>query len=1191
VGVRRRVSVLLPVVAALCVGGPAAVAARPAAVTPSSSTVPSGAPGALDPTFSGDGVATVSFGNILRPAAMLDTAVRPDGRLYAVGTTYDGPTWLLGTTASGAQDATFGSGGQVVLSGEEVSEVVATPDGKVVYVAQSSTTSQVSLVRRTAAGALDTTFSGDGILPLATTSEASATVQPDGKVLVVVGRVGNAVQVRRYAANGTVDSGFGTNGVAMVAVNNDSGTGRALVAPGGDVLVVATTQNSGGSPSTSRVARLTPAGVPRTTFGGGGVAMVPFAVGAAVDPSGRFLASCGWAYSGGGCVLRLTPTGQLDPTFAGDGIWESTLAGAPFLGQIDTDATGRPLVAGFDNATNSFPMTVLRLTTSGALDAAFSGDGQSSTTPCQGANSVFGMDVDVTGRPVVALACSRSTHGRARAALVRLTTAGVPDASFDGDGVARYGQVRDRYESGDVVLGLPDGRVIAVGTAEELGVTVTRLTADGTPDPAFSADGSVAVWVPIDPEVVAAKVDASGRVVVLISRGGRTGAETEYDVLRLTSAGVLDPAFGSGGRRPLAGILDPWAMAHDGAGRVVLTGAVSATGEGTVVRLDDSGNPDPTFSGDGRVTIENSQSAVAVDGSGRVVVTEAQWAGDVYTQSVRRYLGDGTPDPAFGGGDGQAEYPPDGLFAPELIGTQPDGGLLLCATGFDVACRRLGSSGTVDATYGDHGLVRVTTGRESTALDMLVDGLGRVVLVTDCATDGFGRARQLVRLTPRGLPDSTFGPGGVVELAPSLWSAPRSLGLGAGSTILGISGAAPAAGRVDIAVTRFDNGSSAPATARFVPLAPARLLDTRVGIGRPGTTAPGPAATVTFQVAGRGGVPATGVSAVTLTVTAAHAVATGYVTAFASGTARPTASVLNVRSGETIANQVIVPVGTDGRVSLYTSGGGHLLADVAGYYERVETSTSGRFVSTSPSRLLDSRSGAPLSPFATRTVQVAGRGGIPATGATAVVVNVTAVQPTGAGYLTIWPDGTRPTVSNLNVPQAGQTIAGHATVRLGADGAIRVAPSTSTHLLVDVVGWFTGPGAATSIAGLFVGTRPTRVIDSRGGWTTVGGAGNPDPVATGVPVPRRGADAVVLNLTAAGPRTAGYLTAFPEGTTRPGTSNLNVAGAGRTIANLVTVRVPQSDDEFVDGRVNVWTSSDTPRLLDVSGWYVRWPVP
>ena len=1193
-GLRSRMSAVA-IAIACAVGGAAATAAPASGAGPAAGPVPArvgppaAAPGALDRTFSGDGVATISFGNILRRAALLDVSARPDGKAYAVGVTYDGPTWLLATTSAGAPDPAFGSAGLVVLSGQTASDVEATPDNRLVYLAESSTTFQQSIQRRTATGAMDTTFSGDGVVPLGTTAETSLTVQPDGRILVVVGRVGSAVQVRRFTVNGSVDTSFGSGGVATVAVNNESGTGRAIVAAGGDVLVIATTQNSGGSPSTSRAARLTSAGAPRTTFGTSGVKVLPFfAAGAAVDPSGRLLVSCGWAPTGSGCLLRLTTAGQLDPAFAGDGVWESTLSGTPFLGFVGSDPSGRPLVAGYDNQENAFPVSVLRLSTAGVPDSSFAGDGAASFAPCQGSNTAFAMDVDAAGRPLLALACSRSDHGDARAALVRLTTAGAPDSAFDSDGVARFGQVGDRTELGSVVAGMPDGRVVAVGQAEELGITVTRLNRFGAPDTTFSGDGSVAVWVPVAPEALDAAVDAAGRVVILLRRDGPTRGSEENDLVRLTATGALDPTFGTNGRRQLAGVIRPWAMALDGQGRILLTGESPEAG-GEVVRLTTTGALDTTFSGDGVVPLEHTQSAVAVDPTGRVLVTEAQWSGDTFVTSVRRLLANGQPDPAFGGGDGQAPFPSDRIVAPDLLATQPDGRVLVCSSSFGAACLRLAADGALDTTYGDRGVAAVSTGRGTSGLDAVVDGLGRTVVAAQSETDGSLQARQLVRVSAAGLPDATFAPGGVVQMPSAGAVAPGRLGLGAASTILGIN-TSSIGGRFDIAVTRFDNGTSAPATARFVPLAPARLLDTRSAVGTPGTTRPGAGATVTFQATGRGGIPASGVSAVTLTVTATRAAGTGYVTAYASGRARPTASVLNVLAGETIANQVIVPVGADGRVSLFTSAGTHLVADVAGYYQRVVTSAAGRLVTTTPARLLDSRSGPRSAPFATRTVQVAGRGGIPATGATAVVVNVTAVQPSGAGYVTIWPDGSRPTTSNLNIPRPGQTIATHATVRLGADGRIRLASSSSTHLLVDVVGWFTGAGAASSVSGLFVGVGPTRVLDSRSGWTTVGGEGNADLVATGSPVPRRGVDAVVLNLTAAGPRTAGYLTAFPAGTTRPATSNLNVAGRGRTIANLVTVRVPQSEDEYLDGRVNTWTTADTPRLLDVSGWYVRWPV-
>ena len=118
---------------------------------------------------------------------------------------------------------------------------------------------------------------------------------------------------------------------------------------------------------------------------------------------------------------------------------------------------------------------------------------------------------------------------------------------------------------------------------------------------------------------------------------------------------------------------------------------------------------------------------------------------------------------------------------------------------------------------------------------------------------------------------------------------------------------------------------------RYVGLSPSRLLDTRSGIGATGPVAAG--GTVALQVLGRGGVPSSGVSAVVLNVTVTEPTASGYITAFPDGTPRPTASNLNFTQGQTIPNLVIVPVGTDGKVSLYNFGGStQLLADVAGYY-------------------------------------------------------------------------------------------------------------------------------------------------------------------------------------------------------------------------------------------------------------------
>ena len=109
---------------------------------------------------------------------------------------------------------------------------------------------------------------------------------------------------------------------------------------------------------------------------------------------------------------------------------------------------------------------------------------------------------------------------------------------------------------------------------------------------------------------------------------------------------------------------------------------------------------------------------------------------------------------------------------------------------------------------------------------------------------------------------------------------------------------------------------------------------------------------------------------------------------------------------QAVPNLVTVPVGVNGRVSIYTQTGTDLLADVAGYYQGVAESAEGRFRSVGdPVRVLDTRpesgplgyAGAKPAAGQTVTFQVAGRGGVPASGAASVVLNVTATDATERG--------------------------------------------------------------------------------------------------------------------------------------------------------------------------------------------------
>ncbi|HVL07096.1 MAG TPA: hypothetical protein VM388_13985 [Acidimicrobiales bacterium] len=371
---------------------------------------------------------------------------------------------------------------------------------------------------------------------------------------------------------------------------------------------------------------------------------------------------------------------------------------------------------------------------------------------------------------------------------------------------------------------------------------------------------------------------------------------------------------------------------------------------------------------------------------------------------------------------------------------------------------------------------------------------------------------------------------------------------------------------------------------RYHPLAPARILDTRDGTG--GVRGPvGSNATVVLDVTGVGGVPSSGVSAVVLNVTVTSPAQTGFLTVFPSGTSRPLASNVNFVPGQTVPNLVMARVGGNGNVAIYNSAGPtSVVADVVGWYGASGVAGGSRLTSLSPSRILDTRVGtggsrAPVGPASTIALTVTGVGGVPAADVAAVVLNVTATEPSGVSFLTVFPSGTpRPLASNLNF-QTGDTVPNLVVAKVGADGKVAIYNNAgSTHVVADVVGWFGRDGG--SAGSTYEPLPPARVLDTRGPNAPIGPGGTVTVDVTGAGgVPATGAVAVVLNVTATQPSTGGFLTVFPSGTSRPLASNLNVV-AGETRPNLVVAKVG------ADGSVKVYNNSGTTHLVvDVAGWY------
>jgi len=272
-------------------------------------------------------------------------------------------------------------------------------------------------------------------------------------------------------------------------------------------------------------------------------------------------------------------------------------------------------------------------------------------------------------------------------------------------------------------------------------------------------------------------------------------------------------------------------------------------------------------------------------------------------------------------------------------------------------------------------------------------------------------------------------------------------------------------GWVDVAI---DVVGWFPVSAGYGPLDPARIVETRSVPGYTtidgqlqGIGAIGAGQTLSVLAAGRGSVPSTGVSAVALNVTAVEAGAESYLTVFPGGTAKPNASNLNFLGGQTIANMVIAKVGADGTISIYNNSGSvNVVVDVLGWF-----GSTSQLTSLSPARLVESRAFTtidgrqqgigPIGSGRTLSFEVAGRGGVPTTGARAVVLNVTVVSSTGSGYLTAFASGSLASgASNLNfVP--GQIVPNLVIAELGPDGKVSLFNSNGlTPVVVDVVGWF-----------------------------------------------------------------------------------------------------------------------------------------
>jgi hypothetical protein len=367
--------------------------------------------------------------------------------------------------------------------------------------------------------------------------------------------------------------------------------------------------------------------------------------------------------------------------------------------------------------------------------------------------------------------------------------------------------------------------------------------------------------------------------------------------------------------------------------------------------------------------------------------------------------------------------------------------------------------------------------------------------------------------------------------------------------------------------------ASAPALVAqpggFTWLPPTRLADTgAAALGR-----------VSVLVAGRGGVPTSGVSAVLLSLTASDPTAAGSLTAHAHGAATPELAHVSFSAGGTAQSLVAVPPGSSGIVDVdnRSPGGVHLSVDVVGYYRMGGSDTPGAFTPLTPAPV-----GGSLSVTAGHavTVQVAGVAGVPGRGAEAVLLNLTASG--SDGQLVAYRHGSeRPQpVSTLATSAAAAST--QAVVQVGEDGSIDLyndAGTGTAQVSVHVVGYFRA-GAAVA-AGTLASRKPYGEVDTRLQQTGKIAAHDSLTLHGGFEewsVPAGSVAVYVVTVPAA--EAAGSITAVPHGAAPPAVPSLSF-GAGRTASGLVVV--PAGTEDSVDFVNNSGAAVDLS--VDMVGLY------
>jgi uncharacterized delta-60 repeat protein len=404
-----------------------------------------------------------------------------------------------------------------------------------------------------------------------------------------------------------------------------------------------------------------------------------------------------------GSAHLLAPAAILaDSHFSGDGKQTTDFGGRSDSGHaVVVQPDGKTLVVGtVDSGAGDLAFGIARYDPDGSLDPTFSDDGKQLTDFSAGDDEANAVALD--GDKILV-----AGHSENNFAIARYDADGTLDSSFSGDGMETT--VIGSASWGEGVAVQADGKIVVGGAARDDGTSfaVARYNDDGSLDLTFDDDGIQTTQT--DPSLHgdedwghAVAIQADQKIVV----AGESGSY-EFAVVRYDSDGSLDTSFSGDGIQTTAiGVRAGGTALAIGPDGIVVAGSATFDDESSdlaVVRYDASGEPDPTFSGDGVQTTRHGNysygNGLALQLDGRIVVGGVTTqAGDV-DFALARYDADGTPDTTLSGDGFQTtDFGSGDVAFATAVG--PDAKIVLAGVTYgtgDFAVARYGTDGSLDA--------------------------------------------------------------------------------------------------------------------------------------------------------------------------------------------------------------------------------------------------------------------------------------------------------------------------------------------------------------------------------------------------------------------------------------------------------------------------------------------------------------